>query len=223
MEALRIDRRTAVEQVADGLRERMFDGALPPGSRLRELELADALQVARSTVREALLVLRKEQLVVRRDAGRGWEVRKLRVDEVTDVFRARRWIEFAAVHAAQMAAAGDDVLAPVERQVELLAETMRSEDKARIVAVDLECHLELVRLTGSDRLVSMYAELLRDLRPLLAVVEQPSDWPRELAGHRRFVSLMREGRWDEARQVMAERLTHVEQTMVATVEAQHSS
>lgn len=199
----------------------MFDGALPPGTRLRELELADALQVARSTVREALLVLRKERLVVRRDAGRGWEVRRLRVAEVTDVFRARRWIEFAAVHAAQQAEG--DVLAPVERQVEVLAETMRSEDKGRIVAADLECHLALVRLTGSDRLVSMYAELLRDLRPLIALVEQPSDWPRELTNHRKFVELMRSGDWDEARQLMSDRLTHVERTMIETVEARRPS
>lgn len=221
MEALRIDRRTAVEQVADGLRERMFDGALPPGTRLRELELADALQVARSTVREALLVLRKDQLVVRRDAGRGWEVRRLRADEVTDVFRARRWLEFAAMHAAQ--AADVDVLAPVELRVDELAETIHTQDAARIVAADLECHLALVRLTGSERLVSMYAELLRDLRPLLAVVEQPSDWPRELANHRRFVSLMRAGEWSGAQQAMVDELDHVERTMIATVEAQYAS
>ncbi|MQA01891.1 MAG: FCD domain-containing protein [Streptosporangiales bacterium] len=217
MESLRLDRRSAVEQVADGLRDRMFDGTLPPGTRLRELDLADSLQVARSTVREALLVLRKDRLVVRRDNGRGWEVRRLRPDEITDIFRARRWIEFAAVSAAEESTG--DPLGPVEKRVAALADAMRTEDKPSILAADLQCHLELVRMTGSERLVGMYAELLRDLRPLLAVVEQPSDWPRELKNHRKFVRLMRRGEWDAARASMVERLTYVEETMIANIES----
>lgn len=217
MEALRLDRRTAVEQVADGMRGQMFDGTLPPGTRLRELALADSLHVARSTVREALLVLRKERLVVKQDNGRGWEVRLLRPDEVTDIFHARRWIEFAAVYAAE--AAGPDSLAPVASAVANLADVMRTGDKTRIVEADLECHLALVRITSSERLTGMYAELLRDLRPLIGLVEKPSDWPRELRNHRRFVRMMQRGEWDDARVVMAERLDHVERTMLTTLAA----
>lgn len=204
---IQIERRSAVEQVADGLRANMLSGALPPGTRLRELELAETLEVARSTVREALIMLRNERMVSRRSEGRGWQVRRLSADEIDDIFKARMALEIAAINAARTA--GPDAVAPLRTTVEALASTMKSDDKLAILDADFECHLALVRLLGSKRLVDMYAELLLDLRLSLANVETPSDWPRELKNHRRFVRLLQRGEFDQADDVLRKRLEHV--------------
>lgn len=204
---IEIERRSAVEQVADGLRKNMLDGSLPPGTRLRELELAETLQVARSTVREALIMLRNERMVSRRSEGRGWEVRRLAADEIDDLFKARLALETAAINAARRA--GPDAVAPLRRSVDALASTMKSDDKLAILDADFECHLALIRILDSQRLVDMYGELLTDLRLSLANVETPSDWPRELKNHRRFVRLLERAEFDEADRVLTRRLEHV--------------
>lgn len=206
-----IERRSAVEQVADGLRNNMLSGSLPPGTRLRELELAETLDVARSTVREALIVLRNEGTVSRRSEGRGWEVRQLSAAEIDDIFRARLTFEFAAIDSAEDADTSG--LEPLRTAVDDLANAMESDDKLTILDADFECHLALVRLIGSQRLVDMYSELLLDLRLSLANVETASDWPRELKNHKQFVRLLERGEFDKARTVLARRLEHVHRSL----------
>src|SRR5215207_11434 len=56
-------RRGLADEVADRIREAIFDGAFPPGAPLREVELAANLDVSRGPVREALVKLEREGLV----------------------------------------------------------------------------------------------------------------------------------------------------------------
>ena len=64
------------EQVADDLRADIKSGRLAPGSRLpNELELATIYGVARVTIRNALVSLRREGLIIV-TRGRGTFVRK---------------------------------------------------------------------------------------------------------------------------------------------------
>ena len=52
-----IDRSSTTDRVAEALRDMLFSGEVLPGEPLREIGLADAFHVARSTVREALQLL----------------------------------------------------------------------------------------------------------------------------------------------------------------------
>ena len=54
---------TLTATVADSIREGIFRGELHPGKPLREVELAEALDVSRGTVREALRQIQDESLV----------------------------------------------------------------------------------------------------------------------------------------------------------------
>jgi DNA-binding GntR family transcriptional regulator len=56
-------RRGLADEVADRIRDAIFDGGYAPGSQLREVELAQVLGVSRGPVREALLRLEREGLV----------------------------------------------------------------------------------------------------------------------------------------------------------------
>jgi DNA-binding GntR family transcriptional regulator len=57
------------DQIYQLLREDLHGGAIPAGSRLVELELAERYGVSRTPVREALFQLAREGLVVRTDRG----------------------------------------------------------------------------------------------------------------------------------------------------------
>ncbi len=87
---------TTVDRVAEELRRSLFEGELGPGTPLREMALADALNVSRSTVREALGYLVAEGLADR-VPNRGTQVRRLDPVQVRDVCRARAVIETAGV------------------------------------------------------------------------------------------------------------------------------
>ena len=86
------------------LRNDIRGGTLLPGSRLRETELADRLQVSRTPVREALKRLESEGLVVF-SQPRGMTVTELSAGQVLELYAMREILEgaaarFAAEHAS---------------------------------------------------------------------------------------------------------------------------
>jgi Transcriptional regulators len=81
------------DSVHEHLREAILSAEYRPNQRLVEEELAAELEVSRTPVREALLRLRQEGLVLR---NRGWVVRDHPPEEVMSMLEARREIEAAA-------------------------------------------------------------------------------------------------------------------------------
>lgn len=66
---IRAGSETAVARVGNHLRDQILTGALPPGERLTELDLARSLSVSRLTVRLALEELQRLGLTERRPSG----------------------------------------------------------------------------------------------------------------------------------------------------------
>jgi len=83
-------------QITARIREKILNGAYPPGSPLLQDVIAAEFGVSKIPVREALVQLRAEGLV---DvfAHRGFQVRPLSAVEVDEVFRLRLQIEPGAV------------------------------------------------------------------------------------------------------------------------------
>jgi DNA-binding GntR family transcriptional regulator len=72
-DTLRLEHSSTVDRVAEELRRALFDGEVEAGTPLRELALADAMGVSRSTIREALAILVAEGLATR-EPNRGVHV-----------------------------------------------------------------------------------------------------------------------------------------------------
>ena len=85
---------------AEMIRGAILDGTLSAGSRLKEDELAEQLEVSRTPVREALRKLAADDLVVL-EPKRGARVRKYEAHELDDLYRLRAVLEgYAARRAA---------------------------------------------------------------------------------------------------------------------------
>jgi DNA-binding GntR family transcriptional regulator len=80
------------DTVVDRLREAILRGLFPPGDRLREEQLAEALGVSRGPIRNALLQLEREGMVVRRP-NRGAMVAQLSQADLEEVYSLRVAIE----------------------------------------------------------------------------------------------------------------------------------
>ncbi|HYR10196.1 MAG TPA: GntR family transcriptional regulator [Longimicrobium sp.] len=81
----RITRRLLREDVYGAVFERIVHGGLTPGMRVRDTAIAEELGVSRTPVREALVRLSEDGFLTA-DAGRGFRVRGLALDEVLDTY-----------------------------------------------------------------------------------------------------------------------------------------
>ncbi|WP_371136064.1 GntR family transcriptional regulator [Devosia sp.] len=86
------------EQVLDKLRMAIIEGWYPPGTRLIERELCEALGVSRTSVREVLRQLESEQLITV-ESRRGPMVAFITVAEAEAIYETRAIFETAVVRA----------------------------------------------------------------------------------------------------------------------------
>jgi DNA-binding GntR family transcriptional regulator len=189
-----IDRSSTTDRVAEALRDLLFSGEVSPGEALREIGLADAFHVARSTVREALQLLAAEGLVTR-FPNRGVVVTELTGEDIAEIFGARLVLESAGARAGAL---GAD-LSGVAAALATYATATESGTQADITHTHLQFHTSIVALIGNARLVANVEALTGDLRLALASVERERANARQQVGpHRRLLRQMRSGDVDAA-------------------------
>ncbi|MGY0063706.1 GntR family transcriptional regulator [Streptomyces sp. LZ34] len=206
MESINLDRSSIVEQVAEALREQMFDGRLKPGTALREGGLVESLNVSRSTVREALQLLIGEGLAVR-EPNKGVLVRQLSEAEVEDIFRARRILELSGVRAVVNASRRD--LATLSGRLEEYEAAVREGGAVEISRTHMQFHVAIVGLLGSPRLTEVARSLLAELQLAISSVDRSSDdLPEMLQVHRKIAELIRKAKVEEATQLLDQHLSN---------------
>jgi DNA-binding GntR family transcriptional regulator len=92
-------KRVLSDEIADQLRDAIVTGSLEPGRRLLEDELATQMQVSRGPVREALVKLEREGLVII-ERYKGARVAELYRDDIEQVFSLRMSLETLAAESA---------------------------------------------------------------------------------------------------------------------------
>ncbi len=92
-----IRHQSLVEQILQGLEDRILRGEIKPGQRLIEDSLCKALGVSRSPLREAFRVLETRGFV-RREARKGISVAGITLAEAENIYQIRASLESLAVH-----------------------------------------------------------------------------------------------------------------------------
>jgi DNA-binding GntR family transcriptional regulator len=149
------------EDVADRLRERIFDGALPPGTFLDEVQLAADLDISRTPLREALKVLTAEGLV-RHEPRRGCFVAEVTEQDLDEIFPVIALLEGrCAFEAAQHASDAD--LQALEALHDKLARHARARRISEYYATNFAIHEAIIALAGNRWL----AQVITDLRKIV--------------------------------------------------------
>lgn len=133
------EKRALSDDVASRLRAAILNGAFAPGERLREEALARALGVSRGPVREALVELERQGLVVI-NRNRGAVVAQLSRNDLEELYTLRLAIEDLAIRRA--ASAADAVaIAAMRDRVEQMRQTIeRGITEQEAAELDLEFH-----------------------------------------------------------------------------------
>ena len=129
-----------------------------PHELLSEGQIADAVGVSRTPVREALLRLQSEGLL-RLLPKRGALVLPVTAAELADVLEARRLVESYAVR--KVIASGKVAELDVElgRQLAAMRDATRRRDAAAYVAADRAFHAAIVTAAGNEIIANLYRSL----------------------------------------------------------------
>ena len=215
-DSLSVEHSSTVDRVADELRRALFDGELEAGTPLREVALADAIGVSRSTVREALATLVGEGLATR-EPNRGVHVTALDPASVHDVCVARAVLEVAGVQ--RWHSASEDARDGVRRAlVDFTVAAQGGASPADLTAAHLAIHRALVALTGSTRLLALADALSAEIRLGLAKVDRiRRNTHEQVASHRSLLSLLERGDVPAAVAAIEEHLDHAEASMLTAL------
>lgn len=166
------------QRVHDRLESLIITGALKPGERLVESELADRLGVSRGPVREALQLLERDGWIDLR-SRHGAFVHDPTEKEIDDFFDLRRVLEVESARLAALNATSQDIEtlhAAVERGRGLLAQ---GQDPF-LVDTRATFHEQVARVGGNTALVRM-----------LTLLSKRAAW------FLRPLNVTREAQWDE--------------------------
>ena len=189
----------------DEIRSLIVTGALPPGARLGQAELADRFGISRGSVREALRRLAGDGLV-EFEVNRGFFVADSGLDDVRDRLEARLVLEPGI---ARLAAARHS-----EPDLETMLETIEAELAARTSDAAHDAsrafHAAVAAATGNLAFVKLLDALwIADIgRRLLAQRRRSAEWQgSDVEEHRAIVEAIEAGDGDRAAELMR---AHVE-------------
>jgi DNA-binding GntR family transcriptional regulator len=196
------------DTVTERLRRTIVEGRFSPGDRLREERLAEALDVSRGPIRDALRELEREGLVVRR-RNRGAIVASLSRADVEEVYSLRLAIEpLVCAWGARNASEQDwlEMGAVIAAYSQLTTTTTPHE----AADADLRFHDVVYRAAGHRRVQRLW----QDLRPQVYIfllarkyVGTPEFREIMIANHESILSAMRDRDAEAARRLA---MDHVE-------------
>ena len=210
--------RNASVAATELIREAIIDGRLEPGSRLKEEELARELGISRTPVREALLFLQAEGLVVA-TPNRGAMVRTHDAEDLADLYQLRALLEgFAARRAA--AQITDEDLTRLRLSCIHFDNLDPEHDVPKIVKENLFFHNKILEVAGSARLAGMVRKVVE-----LPLVYRSYHWysPDQfrISGHyhRQIVNALSDHDAERAELVMKEHVFEARDVLVGRLRA----
>ncbi|WP_432199876.1 GntR family transcriptional regulator [Erythrobacter sp. W53] len=151
------------DQIADILRSNIISGDLEAGSRLREESLAKQFGVSRGPVRDVLLQLSKEGLLVSKP-NCGVTVSEAPDDEMQELLvELRRIIEYRAAERLVGKLSDADASA-LEDILTKLGKALDEGDFTEATKIDISFHRYLIELAGGQDLVMLWEPIVLRMR-----------------------------------------------------------
>jgi DNA-binding GntR family transcriptional regulator len=190
---------TKKDLVAESIRREILEGAWPPGTRLRQIEVAERLDVSPTPVREAFGLLEAEG-VIERHPHRGVVVADSHSRELRELIELRQMLERDALRRAMNRPSGWDV-ADLERTVEAAAEASLDPDLHGYRVACREFHERLASASGSAIVTELVHTLIH--RSSNAVPYDQEDMRATIKAHAWIIDAVKRGDRQAARQALA--------------------
>lgn len=193
------------EQVYDVLRDMLLDGKYAFGERLLDFQIARDIGVSRTPVREALLRLEEDGLLVSAPGGAKRVVTPTEKD-VRETFEIRGLLETFALTSVLRQYSRDELMALCD-ELAAIEVAMQGASGKQFAVLDNKFHDRIVRSAGNSRLAKIWESIQTQV--LLFRVCSASNRERVEAAkksHSQIISAMRMGRETEAVRLLAEHI-----------------
>jgi DNA-binding GntR family transcriptional regulator len=151
-------KRSLADDVVDRLRDAIFHGSFKPGEEVRDEQLAAMLDVSRGPVREALVQLEREGLVLVR-RHRGATVARLSRSDLEDVYSLRLALERLAIQRAARYATDQDFAAMEAVLAAFDVALSRGPSEKEVAELDVRFHDLIYQAARHQRLYDCWANL----------------------------------------------------------------
>ncbi|HSR10564.1 MAG TPA: GntR family transcriptional regulator [Thermodesulfobacteriota bacterium] len=195
-------------QAYHGLKRIILEGRIGPGKKLNEGDLAKALGISRTPVREAINRLEKEGLV-EIFPQRGAFVVRFSEKDIYELFLLRENLEGLA---ARLAAENmnDASLGRLESCVEGFKEPFNDKDTQRYAREDFKFHQTIVNLSDAKRLIRLVSTLHDHIRIYSLTTRGLSDRMKSsLKEHRQIIESLGRRDPDASDQAMRQHIRRV--------------
>lgn len=190
-----------IAQTHEAIRSAIMSGDLPPLAPLAQEELAETLGVSRQPISHALVLLKREGLVV--DRGRkGQMVAPIDAEKLLGLYQVRGALDRLAARLAAARGGEDKTMLSG-----LIREGMAAVDRGDmggVVAADMAFHSALYELSGNAEIAAtaqgFWSHMARSMR---AVVEDRSRWSGIWAEHEAIASAVIDGDVETAGELAA--------------------
>lgn len=146
-------------QVYEAIKKDIVSLKYPPGSYLRERELAESLGVSRTPVREAIHRLSQEFWVISGD-GKKMQVRPVTAADVREIIQIRNIIEFSAIE--WLVSKGEPRV--VAGQLDSILNDMKKTTEQYVFTnLDLNSHSLIIKSMQNERLIRFWATIQEEV------------------------------------------------------------
>jgi DNA-binding GntR family transcriptional regulator len=158
--ALTLAPRALYEEVAEQLRQRIFQRQLEPGSWIDEVKIAQEFGISRTPLREALKVLAAEGLVTMK-VRRGAYVTEVSESDLADVYHLLSLLESDAAGVVAHKATDEQV-----KELQLLQRELEAaqNNRDKFFAINERFHMRVLEIAGNrwrDQLVADLRKVMK--------------------------------------------------------------
>lgn len=210
--------RSSSQRALQQLRQMIFAGDLPAGSDHLESELAARLEMSRTPVREAILMLEGQGLLELRPR-KGVRILPLSPDDMAEIYDVLTELESLAAEQAARAGYSDTDLSGLAKAIDDMDAAIAAKDLDAWAAADDRFHQILVDLGGNSRvrsIVDMMSDQVRRARATtLTLRPLPTKSNKD---HRKVYQAIRDGDAKAARDTHRAHRRHAKEIIVGILE-----
>lgn len=207
-----VDERPLSQQVYETIKKDIVSLKYPPGSYLKERELAESLGVSRTPVREAIQRLSQELWVISGD-GKKMQVRPITLADVHEIIQIRNIVEYSAI---------DWVINYGEPRViagqldSILTEMKKVKEQYAFTNLDLSSHCLIINSMQNERLTRFWATIQEEVvRMGLMALRGEYRFEEVIHEHEALVNALWKKDPEEVREAMKEHLEHSFDSLLA--------
>jgi DNA-binding GntR family transcriptional regulator len=202
-----IVRRTLHYHVLERLRQMIFDGELPAGSKVRENDLCERFGVSRTPMREALKVLANEGLVLL-TPNRGAVISELTLQDLEDAFPVMGALEALAGELACLHIT-DQEIAEIRELQDRMVVHYEKRELAPYFEINQEIHLRIFQAARNKSLSAMAKSLGDRLRRARYMANMSTTrWAQALSEHADILEALEKRDGKRLGELMKHHLAH---------------